>query len=223
MDSVPKKMSTMSFVFMLVFLLPFLGLGLGTAFISIGNMLPQKPLDKSYVSPDTHIYDTAGVMSDETELEKSLSDFEKKTGICPVVLTVDDEYWTEDYNQLVDFSLDYYNQTFSDEQHYLVVYSQPEGTADRNDVNWAWEAIQGDETDPVITVNNAVKFEKKLQNGLENNNISIEKAMTEAFDDASEYMERRAGSSFFTHLEFVCFLVFVSDNKEFQTEQDHLY
>lgn len=188
MDSTPQKTSVFGFITSLLFLIPFLGIGIGTAVTAIGDMMPQKPLDKSYVSPDTHIYDVAGVMYDESDLEKALSRFEKKSGICPVVLTVDDEYWIRDYYQLDDFAYDYYVQTFDDEQHFLVVYSQPEGTADKDDVNWAWESIQGDETDPIITDRNAQKFEKKLQKCLENEELSIEEAMTEAFEDASEYM-----------------------------------
>ncbi len=188
MDSTPQKTSVFGFITSLLFLIPFLGIGIGTAVTAIGDMMPQKPLDKSYVSPDTHIYDVAGVMYDESDLEKALSRFEKKSGICPVVLTVDDEYWAGDYYQLDDFAYDYYVQTFNDEQHFLVVYSQPEGTADRDDVNWAWESIQGDETDPIITDINAEEFETKLQKCLENEELSIEEAMTEAFEDASEYM-----------------------------------
>ncbi len=72
MDSTPQKTSVFGFITSLLFLIPFLGIGIGTAVTAIGDMMPQKPLDKSYVSPDTHIYDVAGVMYDESDLGKAL-------------------------------------------------------------------------------------------------------------------------------------------------------
>lgn len=126
-------------------------------------------------SDEPAIHDVANVMEDkdEDELLSLLKDYNKLTGICPVIYTTFDEEWNREYASLEKFTFDKYVSNFSDEQHWVFVYSipvndakfQPGGIVTSSE--FMWEAVQGNETDPIITESSFDKIGRAIQKDLE--------------------------------------------------------
>lgn len=116
---------------------------------------PQK-MDTS-PSYSCEIVDCAGVIDDADMVQSAIDDFYDETGIPVEVMTVNNEDWQGSYLKLEDFAYDMYVTEFDDEEHWLVVYSEP--TSPDPDFNdWYWEGMQGDDTDNIITVDVADDF-----------------------------------------------------------------
>ena len=143
-----------------------------SAFFASGeNSLPQRLREKYSDIPA--VYDDIEVISDEDTLISTLKDYNAITGICPVIYTVYDEDWTGMYADLESYTFDTYVNNYSDEQHFVIVYSIPEiqagafkdGTLEVPD--YSWEAVQGDETDQLISEGMFRRFGNQVQASLE--------------------------------------------------------
>lgn len=145
------------------------------------NIKPEK-IEPVKCSHSSHISDYSGFFSDTSELDKALETYKEKTGVCPFIFTIDEEIWSAPFAELKDFAYEVYmdNGYFSDEQHLLVVYSQPAGTKDRG-TNWSCDVIQGDRTLGVISEDDFSEFKKKLQEELRDNSNTTEDAFIKAF------------------------------------------
>ena len=128
-----------------------------------------------------YIEDNIGIIDDMDSLEKTLMDFENITGITPHIITVHDSYWDQDYDDLVGYSYDLYMNHFTDEQHFLIVYSEPDDAENLESADWKWEAMQGDDTDSVLTEFNFVIFQEDLQRKLMNEENSVGEAFQYSF------------------------------------------
>ncbi len=137
---------------------------------------------------DVYIVDNIGVIDNEDSLNEVMQEFEDITGIYPCVMTVYDSDWNQDYDELWQYAYDLYINTFSDELHFLIVYSKPENAAELDFVNWAWEGIQGDETDPILTEHNVGIFNDALQTDLLRDNVSVGEAFENAFEKILQYL-----------------------------------
>lgn len=150
-------------------------------------LIPPEPLKPVYMPTDVHIMDEAGLIDNEDSLESVLQKFEDKTGISPYVMTVYDEDW-ENYDELYDYAYNIYIDTFSDEQHFLIVYSEPENAAELDFVDWSWEGVQGDETDRILTESKSERFGNDLHNNFLRNDISVGEAFESAFKESLTYI-----------------------------------
>lgn len=129
---------------------------------------PQK-MDTS-PSYSCEIVDCAGVIDDADMVQSAIDDFYDETGIPVEVMTVNNEDWQGSYSKLEDFAYDMYVTEFDDEEHWLVVYSEP--TSPDPDFNdWYWEGMQGDDTDNIITVDVADDFKDLMQKYLTANSL----------------------------------------------------
>lgn len=110
-------------------------------------MCYDKP-QKMDTSPLYHceIKDTAGVIDDMDKVQNAIVDFYDETGIPVEIMTVNNEDWQGSYSKLEDFAYDMYVTEFDDEEHWLVVYSEP-ASPDPDFNDWYWEGMQGDDTD----------------------------------------------------------------------------
>lgn len=151
--SKPARTSISAIVILAVMGIVFMGASLSAAF-------SEKPkFIVPVYSDEPAIHDVVGVMEekDKKELLSLLKEYNKLTGICPVIYTSFDEEWNREYANLEKFAFDKYVSNFSDEQHWVFVYSIPAGDAKFQpgglvtSSEFMWEAIQGDETDPIIT------------------------------------------------------------------------
>ena len=130
--------------------------------------------------PHVLIKDDAHVMKEPEGLRLTLEDFYEKSGIPAAVITVNNETWQGRYPSLEKYAYDRYLQEFSDEMHWLIVYSEPkEHPAEFTD--WCWEGMQGNYTDPVLTEKLTAAFRDNLQTRLECGVGSIEFNINQAF------------------------------------------
>lgn len=96
------------------------------------------------------IDDRIGIIQDEEKLKETLYDFYEKTGVTPAVRTIYNEDWAGYYNTLEDYAYKAYVEQFTDEMHWVIVYSQPR---DMNSEfpDWYWEGMIGDDTGKSIS------------------------------------------------------------------------
>lgn len=192
----PKPQSKKSFVISMIFMTPFAFAGIFMIGMVINMLLPPKPLKPEYVSPETRIMDFAGFIENERELEETLEDFEELTGVSPCIATVFDSVWMNNYDSLESFAYELYVDNFDDEQHLLIVYSEPESADKDSFVSWSWESMLGDDIYPVLSDAKFDKMGKELQKYLCRDEMSVEKAFERTFSESTEYvMKRTAGKT----------------------------
>ena len=175
------KSSKNSIIAIAIFLTLFYSIFL----ISISVLLLKKPkkLNVDYVS-NIIISDGIGVISsDETEeLYKVLGEFKDKTGITPCIYTTYNELWMDEYDTLERYAYDKYLAMFKDEKHWLIVYTEPFNNP-TSYVDWYWEGMQGNDTDPILTSRKTKEFTKKLQALLERDDVSVGQSLINEFSD----------------------------------------
>lgn len=115
------------------------------------NAMPRKLTLKYSDRPAIH--DDIGVLNNEEELLAQMEQFYEKTHICSVIYTVRHEDWYHEYDSLESYTMYKYTSQFKDEQHFVIVYSVPESQIGNIHIipDYIWHAVQGDETDPIIT------------------------------------------------------------------------
>ena len=149
--SKPTRTSLASVIIVAVMAVIFIGASGAAVFSDRPRFLTPK------YSDEPAIYDDIGVIGNKTELLEEMKKYNGQTGICPVIYTAFDEQWNSKYENLEKYAYDVYVSNFSDEQHFVIVYSIPASRAEfgENGIvtssEFMWEAIQGDETDPIIT------------------------------------------------------------------------
>ncbi|MGN1089730.1 MAG: hypothetical protein ACI4Q6_04955 [Huintestinicola sp.] len=187
-SSVPRRQSIFTLIFLIIFLIPFLAF---TVIMAAFLHMQSKPLEKlssDYICSGTHISDTIGVINNETQLEQTLKDFEELTGICPYIRTVHDSEWENNYDDLELYAYSVYVNTFKDEQHFLIVYSEPDIIPEDGFVDWSWEGMQGDDTDPILTEASFRSFQTDLMNNLFDESVGAGAAFERAFRNSFEYI-----------------------------------
>ncbi len=156
-----KEPESWSLPAVIIFLVAFLLLSIPLWFWSVDT--PSK-LETDY---DTKIViaDNIDVMTEaeEADLLTKLREFQEVTGITPAILTVKNEEWESHYDSLENYAYDYYVNAYTDERHWLIVYSTDGGT-DFDD--WHWEGMQGDATDHIITSAVSDNFNNVMQKEL---------------------------------------------------------
>lgn len=149
-------------------------------------MCYDKP-QKMDTSPSYHceIKNTAGVIYDKDKVQNAIVDFYDETGIPVEIMTVNNEDWQGGYSELEYFAYDMYVTEFDDEEHWLVVYSEP-ASPDPDFNDWYWEGMQGDDTDNIITVDVADDFKDLMQKYLTaNSRYDVSSAIAAAFDETT--------------------------------------
>ena len=186
-SSKPRKAGLGSVIFISIFSAVFFG---GSSMAVIGSA--PKKLNTHYLDTPA-VHDDIDVIADDEALTETLYEYQELTGICPVIYTTYHEDWKGFYEDLESYSYYTYTSNFSDEAHFVIVYSIP--VADREYMledsdyvpHFKWEATQGNDTDPIITENYFLKFADKVQDGLESGEDA-----GEAFDDAIKFAYKKA-------------------------------
>lgn len=163
-DATPRKTGISSLIFIVLFGVFFCGM--------MGVMNTQnsaKKLKENYTRPQTRIIDNIDVIDNDVSLEAALEEYNDTTGICPVIYTMY-ESEASGYSSLEKFAYDKYLQLFSDERHYLMVYTIPEEQAEDYKSgelkvpDFNWEIMIGDDTDALYR---EVLFTSGFHNQLE--------------------------------------------------------
>ena len=185
-----KSPNTSKFRFLLIiFYIPF--------FFGVGVMSKQIFGKYAKLKDDYNnsivVEDNIEVLTDKESLNRSFEQFQAKTGITPALITIKYEDYALNYNSLEDYAYSEYLIRFNDEKHWLFVYEEV-GDLDKltipvdsvyypdpSEPAWAFEGMQGNDTDPILTREVTDKFNailrKKLLEG-----ESPDKAFSYAFD-----------------------------------------
>ena len=140
------------------------------------------------------INDDAGVIKNSGDLEKAMNDYSSLTGICPVIYTVYEESWKDNYHGVLeDYALNRYLQNFSDESRFVIVLSVPESEAKAFSegsgqiTNFKLGAAQGNYTDRLLTTSVYNRFKKVFENDIKKGYLgedALEHAFKFAYDNA---------------------------------------
>ena len=188
-SSKPQKAGKSSIIFLSVFSAFFLGV---TGIVALQNV-PHK-LKAKYMDVPT-VYDSIDVIEDDVSLVRTLNKYQDLTGICTVIYTTYDEDWNEYYEDLEAYTFHKYTTFYKDEAHFVIVYSIPVNERVLIDEDpdyipdYSWEAVQGDDTDPIITETFFKRFADIVQDGLEDGDNP-----GEAFNNAFKYANKNAES-----------------------------
>lgn len=137
----------------------------------------EAPLDQKIL-----IEDNCHVIQDSAALARSLRSFLDRTGIVPAVITIQNESWNLYYRNLASKAFDVYVNRFRDEQHWLIVYSEPT-VRDPAFNDWYWEGMAGEDTAGILTNDILNYFNARLQRYLTDEQISVDDAISRAFDE----------------------------------------
>ncbi len=155
----------------------------GILLLAICYEKPQKmDTDPSY---SCEIVDAAGVIDDTDMVQSAIDDFYDVTGIPVEILTVNNEDWQDDYSDLEGYAYDVYVSEFDDEEHWLIVYSEPI-LPDEDFNDWYWQGMQGDDTDDILTADKTDDFNDLMQKYLTaNSRHTVSTAIAAAFDETT--------------------------------------
>ncbi len=142
-----------------------------------GNHTPKK-LDTNYATTIL-VQDDLNVLSAEEEatLDTTFHEFFDISGICPSIVTVQTENWKTKYANLQGFAYDKYLNLFKDESHWLIVYSAD----DTSKKNWAFEGMQGNDTDGILSKKVTDAFNKTCYDNLTGATYTVGGAIDNAF------------------------------------------
>ncbi len=172
--------------------LPFLAIGCFLIYMALQSFFPCTPLKMDYETHNICIEDNARILDKDTadmaQLNANLKSFKDKTGIEPYIITVYDSEWQDKYDNLGNYAYDLYVNRFSDEKHFLIVYSEPENADELLFVNWSWEGMQGNETDSIITAEKLDRFREDLQEYLTRSTVTTTQAFGRTFENSLKYI-----------------------------------
>ncbi|HAJ96221.1 MAG TPA: hypothetical protein DCO72_00560 [Ruminococcus sp.] len=165
------------------------------------------------------IKDEANVFEQTESLNDALTGFYEKTKISPAVITVPFEEWIDD-SSLENYAFGRYLNEFDtsgeefggdDENHWLIVYTQ-KGQRGDDDFDWAFEGMQGDDTDSILTNSVTSDFNADLYYKLETLQEKPEQAIAEEFTQITQKIKKPSFFSkhimFFSALFILAFVAF---------------
>lgn len=198
----PQKTSISSIIIIIVTALIFLGTFGFSSFKNFPRKLPAHYMDV----PEVH--DDINVIHAKDQLEDILKQYQEKTGICTHIYTVYHEKWINTYSDPSDYCMNVYTSNFHDEEHFVIIFSIPFKDAECYDnsnrdkhyvPDFVWEAVQGDDTDPILTEEMFTTFRKLLQKELEGY-VNPGDAFTHAFQFAMRDADSKLGGGALTFL-----------------------
>ena len=198
----PQKTSISSIIMIAVVAVIFLGTFGFASFKNFPRKLPAHYMDV----PEVH--DDINVIEAKDQLEDILKQYQEKTGICTHIYTVYHEKWINTYSDPADYCMNVYTSNFHDEEHFVIIFSIPFKDAECYDYSnsrkqyvpdFVWEAVQGDDTDPILTEEMFTTFRKLLQKELEGY-VNPGDAFTHAFQFAMRDADSKLDGGAFTFL-----------------------
>lgn len=179
----PDKMTAV-----LCYLIIYIPIMLSGIMILFSNMRTLHPLNAKSYDSTVVIEDNIDVMTpkEETELTQVFERFRDKTGITCSVITAYNSDWQTDYNAMENYAYDLYVNHWTDENHWLFVYSESEGFDGSGFNDWYWEGMQGNNTDNILTSDIIHHFNDQLQKYLTMNSYSVAGAFGTAIDEMTD-------------------------------------
>lgn len=137
-----------------------------------------KPLDPATYNSVVQIEDYADYLTDaeEADLLETFTAFRDKTGIACDLVTCRNEDWQNNYDNMEPYAYDLYVNRWSDESHWLFVYSEPEEIPEDGFVDWYWEGMQGNDTDILLPASVVDEFTEILHRAITDRGLSVGRA-----------------------------------------------
>lgn len=185
----PVRQSIESQIIMLVIIILFLVRIFSNPLINTLSSisLPIK-LSSDKVSPTPEYYeDDLGIIKNGESFTEPLKKFFKKTGVQPYVYMFKADEFPSIYGKLSNESLEkyvykVYVNKFTDEGHFLIVYTQ-----DESGNLWYWCDMSGDDTSGVINQSFWNRFQKDMQRYLNMDSLTPEEAIRITFEESFDY------------------------------------
>lgn len=181
----PDGYRIFTMIFIIVFMLQFLAVGI---FMLLSSITYVTKIDDTSYDSIIRIEDNIDVMTDaqEIELSDTLEAFKQKTGIACSVITVHNSEWKDYYTGLENYAYDLYVNHWSDEKHWLFVYSQPEDVDTIQFNDWYWEGMMGYDTEDILTDTVTESFNDDVHKYLLQTDVSVAGAFDTAMKDLTE-------------------------------------
>lgn len=116
-----------------------------------------------------------------SELVSAFEEYKEKTGITPAIYTGYDSEWIPYYTSMENYAYELYINMIPDETYLLIVY-----TVDENNEDWHYELMLGDDTDHILTNNEAQKLNEKLCANLMRKRNTFSDAIANALKESAE-------------------------------------
>ena len=148
------------------------------------NLVKKGTSDDAYVIKGNDSYsiiikDSNNLLEDKESLKIGLEQVQKQSGTVLSVMAVTKDEWSSRYDSLEDYAYELYVNNFTDEDHYLIVYSV---VADNTDI-YAFETIVGDNYSSYIDYDVEDNFSRQISRNLESG-----ENITTAILDATNYL-----------------------------------
>lgn len=186
---VPKKRSLTSVIIPPIL---FVLVGIVMATIIFTMVIPAKLKPSKCTFSGVYISDQDDLFSDREEelLKESFKAFYDKTGIEPYLYAFESSNLPSKYgsetNQkaMEDYAYDIYVNTFPDEGHFMILYSETRNSDEITD--WIWVDMAGDDTNDLIDDSAFVDFQSSMQRYLRNDSIPNGEAIAKSFDESTK-------------------------------------
>lgn len=182
-DRFPPRISFSKLILNLALILPFFLMVYLEFKENLYVYILPKPLDPVYETTDVHISDELGIFEDENGMEDILQQFEDTTGISPYIMTVYYSEWQGKFDEFWEYVYYTYHIKFSDEQHFLIAYSETE-----TGKSWQWDLFYGDEAKQILTEEHMNRFGVDFFENFQNGENSAGKSFERAFENSLTYM-----------------------------------
>lgn len=132
------------------------------------------------------VKDNADIIVNDDSLQTKLDEYMDCSGICPVVLTVYDEDWKEDFRELSDYAISLNSSAFS-EQKYLIIACSISKRDAANLVQgqpvsgYDVVVLRGKNTEEIVTLSVKSKIRNTIKKDLKNGK-DLDVALSDALD-----------------------------------------
>lgn len=168
------------------------------------STIDREPLPKGSVVETEYFNDTAGWISNTTEMNRGLKHFYQETGVQPYVYITNEVDGSRDPSdaQMEEFTNQLYDELFEDEAHVLLVFQDADGHYSR------WLVV-GSQAKTVIDQEAADILFSYIDNYYYDANLSSEEFFSESFSDAADRMMTKTANPLVTIVMIVGVVVIV--------------
>lgn len=168
------------------------------------STIDREPLPKGSVVETEYFNDTAGWISNTTEMNRGLKHFYQETGVQPYVYITNEVDGSRDPSdaQMEEFTNQLYDELFEDEAHALLVFQDADGHYSR------WLVV-GSQAKTVIDQEAADILFSYIDNYYYDANLSSEEFFSKSFSDAADRMMTKTANPLVTIVLIIGLVVIV--------------
>ena len=167
---------------------------------------------------------------DEKLIEEGATEVYNATGVPVCVRFEDNSVWEDSYYSLERYAYDTYLDMYTDEDHWLVIYTDNRTTMDEDGgyLDWYFEGMQGDNTDKYLSESMTSQFNSDLHTMLRTQRGSIGQAFNDSFKNLAKNAKRfsiNIGSlpmAFFWNIFIIFHMYFMVFHNPYKKYKDYV-